>query len=53
MEDCITMAQRDDSTESLTWHERDENDDIPVTFNDDRVGGKGHFIPKPTDALKK
>jgi len=52
VEDCITMVKRDDGTESLTWHERTENDDIPVTFDDDRAGGKGHFVPTPADALK-
>jgi len=33
--------------------ERNLNDDIPTTFDDDSAGGKGHFIPKSTDALKK
>ena len=52
VEDCITMVKRDDGTESLTWNERTLNDDIPTTFDDDRAGGKGHFVPTPTDALK-
>jgi dihydropyrimidine dehydrogenase (NAD+) subunit PreA len=52
VEDCITMVQKDDGTEHTTWHERTENDDIPVTFDDDRAGGKGHFVPTPQDALK-
>ena len=33
--------------------ERTANDDIPTTFDDDRAGGKHHFVPKVTDALKK
>ena len=53
VEDCITMVKRDDGTECLTWNERTINDDIPVTFDDDRAGGKDHFVPAPTDALKK
>jgi dihydropyrimidine dehydrogenase (NAD+) subunit PreA len=53
VEDCITMVKRDDGTEHNTWNERSLNDDIPTTFNDDRAGGNGHFVPKPSDALKK
>ena len=52
VEDCITMVQKDDGTQQLTWDERTLADDIPTTFNDDRAGGKGHYVPKPTDALK-
>ncbi|MGM5471115.1 NAD-dependent dihydropyrimidine dehydrogenase subunit PreA [Flavobacteriaceae bacterium LMO-SS05] len=52
VEDCITMVKRDDGTEQLTWEERTQNDDVPVTFDDDRAGGKHHFVPKPSDALK-
>ena len=52
VEDCITMVKKDDGTKHSTWHERTENDQIPVTFDDDRAGGKGHFVPKPTNALK-
>jgi dihydropyrimidine dehydrogenase (NAD+) subunit PreA len=46
------MVKRDDGTQQLTWDERTQNDDIPVTFDDDRAGGKHHFVPKPSDALK-
>jgi dihydropyrimidine dehydrogenase (NAD+) subunit PreA len=52
VEGCITMVKRDDGTQQLTWDERTQNDDIPVTFDDDRAGGKHHFVPKPSDALK-
>jgi len=52
VEECITMVRTDDGTKHVTWHERSLADDVPVTFNDDRAGGKGHFVPKPTDALK-
>ena len=52
VEDCITMVKKDDGTEHLTWAERTANDDIPTTFDDDRAGGKHHFVPKVTDALK-
>jgi dihydropyrimidine dehydrogenase (NAD+) subunit PreA len=52
VENCITMVKRDDGTEHITWDKRTQNDDIPVTFNDDRAGGKHHFVPKPADALK-
>lgn len=52
IEDCITMVQKDDGKEHITWHERAENNTIPSTFNDDRAGGKGHYVPKPVEALK-
>ena len=53
VEGCITMVKRDDGTEHLSWDERTKADDIPVTFNDDRAGGKGHYVPEPKDALRK
>jgi dihydropyrimidine dehydrogenase (NAD+) subunit PreA len=52
VEDCITMVKKDDGTQHETWHQLTENDQIPNTFNDDRAGGKGHFVPAPADALK-
>jgi len=53
VENCITMVKTDDGTEHITWNERTLNDDVPTTFDDDRAGGKHHFVPKPSDALKK
>ena len=53
VEECITMERRDSGEEHITWKQRTENDDVPTTFNDDRAGGKGHYVPAPTDALKK
>lgn len=52
VEDCITMEQRDDGSKVSTWSERSENNQIPTTFDDDRAGGKGHFVPTVEDALK-
>ncbi len=52
VEDCITMVQKDPGTASLTWDERTQANTIPTTFNDDLAGGKHHYVPKPTDALK-
>jgi len=52
VEGCITMVKKDDGKQQLTWEERTQNDDIPTTFDDDRAGGKHHYVPKPTDALK-
>lgn len=53
VEECITMERRDDGTENLTWSQRTDAGDIPTTFNDEKAGGIGHWVPKPTDALKK
>ncbi len=53
VEECITMVRRDDGTEHETWKEYMENDKAPTTFDDDRAGGKHHWVPAPADALKK
>lgn len=52
VEGCITMEKRDDGTQHETWEERTLAGTIPTTFNDDRAGGKGHYVPSPADALK-
>jgi len=53
VEECITMERRDDGKAHVTWKDRTASDDIPTTFNDQRGGGVGHYIPSPADALKK
>jgi len=53
VEGCITMDRRDDGKEVVTWKEKSEAGTIPTVFDDERAGGLGHFVPKPTDALKK
>lgn len=53
VEGCITMVRRDDGTKSVTWKERTDEENIPTTFNDERAGGLHHWVPQPTDALKK
>ncbi len=52
VEECITMEKRDDGTKHNTWHERTLADTVPTTFDDDRAGGKHHFVPTVEDALK-
>lgn len=52
VENCITMQKRDDGTQHLTWAERTEAGNIPVTFNDELAGGRHHWVPAPVDALK-
>jgi len=52
VEDCITMVQKDDGSESITWEERSLANNIPTTFNDDLAGGKHHYVPTVEDALK-
>lgn len=53
VEECITMVQTDDGKDHITWKERTEAGTIPNSFNDQRGGGVGHYIPAPADALKK
>jgi dihydropyrimidine dehydrogenase (NAD+) subunit PreA len=52
VEECITMEKRDDGKQHITWDEKTKADTIPTTFDDDRAGGKGHFVPTVEDALK-
>lgn len=52
VEECITMESFGDGKEHETWNELTESDRIPNTWNDERAGGKGHWVPEPTDALK-
>ncbi len=53
VEECITMERKDDGKKHVTWKERTEAGTIPTTFDDERGGGVGHYIPSPADALKK
>ena len=52
VEQCITMVRTDNGKEHETWKEYMDNDKAPTTFNDDRAGGLGHWVPEPKDALK-
>ncbi len=52
VEQCITMERYDDGTQHQTWGELTNAEQIPDTWNDDRAGGKGHYVPEPMDALK-
>jgi dihydropyrimidine dehydrogenase (NAD+) subunit PreA len=53
VEECITMVRRDDGSKDESWKDYMENDKAPTTFNDDRAGGKGHWVPEPKSALNK
>ncbi len=52
VEECITMVKRDDGTQHVTWNEKTIAGEVPTSFDDDRAGGKGHFVPTVQDALK-
>lgn len=53
VEDCITMVRRDDGKKVVSWKQLSEQGKVPTTFDDKLAGGIGHWVPKPTDALKK
>ncbi len=53
VEECITMVRVDDGSKSESWVDYTEADKAPTTFDDERAGGNHHWVPKPTDALKK
>ncbi len=52
VEECITMEQRDDGKQHLSWDDKTIANEVPTSFDDDRAGGKGHFVPTVQDALK-
>jgi dihydropyrimidine dehydrogenase (NAD+) subunit PreA len=52
VEQCITMERKDDGKEQITWHERSEAGTAPTTFEDERAGGRGHYVPEPSKALE-
>ncbi len=53
VEHCIEMVRTDDGTQNRSWAQLEENGEAPDSFDDPRAGGVGHYVPKPTDALKK
>lgn len=53
VEGCITMERKDNGKEQLTWKERSDAGNIPVTFNDELAGGLHHWVPEPAEALTK
>ena len=52
VENCITMVRKDDGLKDSSWSDRSLTDDVPTSFNDERAGGNGHYVPQPSDALK-
>jgi dihydropyrimidine dehydrogenase (NAD+) subunit PreA len=53
VEECITMVRKDDSKKQESWKDYMAADKAPTEFNDDRAGGKHHWVPEPAAALKK
>jgi dihydropyrimidine dehydrogenase (NAD+) subunit PreA len=54
VEECITMERRDDANKPReTWSDYNAQDKAPTTFNDQRGGGVGHWVPTPADAAAK
>ncbi|AMJ65821.1 4Fe-4S dicluster-binding protein [Hymenobacter sp. PAMC 26628] len=47
VENCITVDRRDDGTQHQTWKERTAAGTIPTEFNDERAGGRHHWVPAP------
>ena len=53
VEECINMVRKDDGSKNESWKDYMATDKAPTTFNDDRAGGKGHWVPDPKSALNK
>jgi dihydropyrimidine dehydrogenase (NAD+) subunit PreA len=51
VENCITMERRDSGETNVTWEELTQAGGVPTTFNDDRAGGNGHYVPEPEEGL--
>ena len=52
VEDCITMVESKNEKGHESWSDYMNNGKAPESFDDDRAGGKHHYVPKPSDALK-
>jgi dihydropyrimidine dehydrogenase (NAD+) subunit PreA len=52
VEQCITMERRDDGREHMTWEDLSLAGGAPVSFDDPRAGGNGHYVPEPVEALR-
>jgi dihydropyrimidine dehydrogenase (NAD+) subunit PreA len=53
VEECITMVRKDDGKKHESWKDYMAADKAPTEFNDDRAGGKHHWVPEPAAALKR
>ena len=53
VEECITMVDVTQNQKMETWSDYVDDGRAPETFNDDRAGGKHHWVPAPADALRK
>jgi len=53
VEECITMVRKDDGKQHETWKDYMATGKAPTSFNDDRAGGKGHWVPEPATGLRK
>jgi len=53
VEECITMVRRDDGKEDVSWTNLADNNLAPTEFEDEKAGGRHHWVPAPADALKK
>jgi dihydropyrimidine dehydrogenase (NAD+) subunit PreA len=52
VEQCITMDRRDDGKQHVTWKERSDSGNVPVSFNDELAGGRHHWVPEPMAAFQ-
>ncbi len=53
VEECITMVRKDDGKEFENWKDYNVSGKAPTEFDDDRAGGKHHWVPEPSAALKQ
>ena len=51
VDSCITMVEVDNEKPVETWTDYMDRGKAPESFDDDRAGGKHHYVPDPKDAL--
>ena len=52
VEECISMVEVKSDKPHETWSDFVASGRAPEEFDDDRAGGKHHWVPEPKDALK-
>lgn len=53
VEQCITMVRTDPGNKAESWMDYSKAGKAPSEFDDERAGGRHHWVPSPTDGLKK
>ncbi len=53
VEDCISMVEQKSDKAAESWKDYSDQDKAPTSFDDERAGGKHHWVPDPASAFTK